>query len=474
MTNGFYGRRRMPIDGPDAGMLTLLGHDLRAAMSDIVGGLRLIDQDGFDPVTRLQMERVRAASETLARLLEDGLSLIIGDDGLSAEGRGAEPGGDFDPGTLLLDRFLYDIEMRWSGRASERGLGFRLTRSDALPEWIAVDRVALERLLSNILSNAMKYTDTGEVRLDVQLQPSGALTLACTDQGPGFSDEALARLFEFKGRPRGNGKPGEGLGMHIARDMTGRLGGTVSVENLAGGGARVTLELPSGSWSAAAPAADPALPSFAGMHLLVAEDNPTNQTIMSQMLARLGATCRIVSDGLEALEVLASERFDIALIDIEMPRLGGIEVIHACRERETSGAPMPLVAVTAYVLRANRDAIYAAGADAILAKPLGSLQHFAAAIENAVRRAHGAGKQASMRAGAQAGPKAGQSAGAKTPPGAGGSPGPASAPGSGVSHRLMRVTMPPAARGSRNSTGRPSTGSSRSPTKRRPIRSCRG
>ncbi len=361
-------------DGP--GRMTLLGHDLRAAVSDIIGGLRLIDHDGLGDATRLQLERVRASGEILARLLEEGLSMMLGEDDFAAT----------HPANLQMGRFLYDVEMRWSGRASEKGLTFRLTRAEDVPEVLTLDRIALERVLANILSNAVKYTDAGTVSLDVRRAGSGALLISVSDQGPGFSAEALARLFEFHGRPDGNVKPGHGLGMHITKHMAGRLGGTISVENLPDLGARVTLELPPDAWTIAAADQIVELPDLRRTKVLVAEDNPTNQTIIGHMLAKMGAQFEVADDGVEALHWLEREDFDLALIDIEMPRLSGIEVIRALRSNDRMHSHMPIIAITAYVLRANRDAIYAAGADAILAKPLAGIDSFGLAIANVLDR----------------------------------------------------------------------------------------
>ncbi|WP_347310570.1 response regulator [Defluviimonas sp. SAOS-178_SWC] len=356
--------------------MTLLGHDLRAAVSDIIGGLRLIDQDGFDDATRLQLERIRASGEILARLLEQGLAMMLGEDDFAAT----------HPANLQMARFLYDIEMRWSGRASEKGLDFKVSRSGDVPQVLTLDRIALERILSNILSNAVKYTDEGTVGLDICMADTGALRITVVDQGPGFSADALTRLFEFKGRPDGTGKPGQGLGMHITKSMAGRLGGTISVENLPTRGARVTLDLPPDTWTIAASEPIVELPDLSRTKVLVAEDNATNQTIIGHMLAKMGAQYEIAEDGVEALHWLERENFDLALIDIEMPRLSGIDVIRALRANDRLHSHMPIIAITAYVLRANRDAIYAAGADAILAKPLAGLETFGMAITNVLNR----------------------------------------------------------------------------------------
>jgi two-component system, OmpR family, aerobic respiration control sensor histidine kinase ArcB len=360
----------------EAAEVTLLGHDLRAAVSDIIGGLRLIDHAGLDEGTQLQLERIRSAGEVLARLLEEGLAAMLGESEMSAG----------HPTNVQMSRFLYDVEMRWAGRAREKGLGFHVSVGSAVPPVVVIERIALERVLANLLSNAIKHTDKGGIDLDVEVAEDGALRFTVSDEGPGFSPAALERLFEYAGRPEGSQKPGHGLGMRISKDMTGRLGGRISVRNGADRGASVTLDLPQGRWLPAAPETEVPLPDLSRVKVLVAEDSPTNQAIIGHMLTKMGAEFEVAEDGVEALHWLEREDFDIALIDIEMPRLNGIDVIRSIRSNDRLHTHMPVVAVTAYVLRANREAIYAAGADAILAKPLAGLEKVGAAINQALTR----------------------------------------------------------------------------------------
>ncbi|PPB81846.1 histidine kinase/DNA gyrase B/HSP90-like ATPase [Albidovulum inexpectatum] len=362
-----------PQSETDARM-ALLGHDLRAAVSDILGGLRLIETDRLEPDMRLQMGRVRSAADTLALLLEDALAALV--DPNDAKSDHAE--------ALRLNTLLRDIEMRWSGRAQEKGLRFVLERDPETPDLVALERIALERILSNLLSNAIKYTDEGAIRLRASVGQDGALVFSVTDDGPGFAKEALQRLFEFGGRPEGAARPGQGLGLHISHRMAQRLGGEITVVNLPDHGACVTLTLPRTAWGMAAAEDVPPLPDLSGLRVLVAEDSATNRLLIERMLAHLGAVSVGVRDGIDALERLERDDFDLALIDIEMPRLNGIEVMRAIRE--SRGARLPIVAITAYVLRANREAIYAAGADAILAKPLGGLDSFGQALARVVGR----------------------------------------------------------------------------------------
>lgn len=133
------------------------------------------------------------------------------------------------------------------------------------------------------------------------------------------------------------------------------------------------------------------LTSLSGVRVLLAEDNPTNQLVASQMLQSLGAAVTVARDGAEALEIIGREEFDVALIDIEMPRLSGLEVIRTIRAAAGPLARLPMVALTAYVMREHRAAIEAAGADGIIAKPILSIEQFGADIRRCMRRRGGPG-----------------------------------------------------------------------------------
>ena len=349
----------------DQAQLTLLSHDIRSAISDVIGGLRLVDLDSLDSTTRLQLERVRTAGEVLARLTEEALSR-------AAESTGAN---EAISSNLQLLRLLQNIRLRWSGRAQEKGLLFEITVQSGVPNLVALDRMAMERILSNLLSNAIKYTDTGKVALKVKMCVGDELCFIVSDEGPGFSDQALERLFQYRGRPEGAKKPGTGLGLHIVKEIVDQLGGELRVEGRTTGGSRITLSLPYTAWhdDSNSEHAD-ILPDLTDIKVLVAEDNETNQLILAQMLDVMGAEYEIARDGVEALNWLERETFDLALIDIDMPRLSGIDVMNTLRSGSTPHKDMPILAITAFVLRGNREAIYRAGANRILAKPIMSIE----------------------------------------------------------------------------------------------------
>lgn len=356
-----------PAPAPDGdAQLTLLGHDLRSAVADLVGGLRLLDLGRLDPDMRSQVERIHATADALALMMNDGLALLL---------------GDAASGTLTsvrLAQLLCDADMRWGGQAREKGMTFTVSVSREVPDLRLPDRVALERALSNTLSNALKYGEGGAVRLDVAMTASGALQISVTDQGPGFSPEAMARIFDFGGRPTGAMKPGQGLGMHITRRMSGRLGGTVIVENRPEGGARVTLELPPERWLTTAPPDISALPDLGGKRVLIVDDTATCRALVAGTLTRMGAACTSAADGAEALDLLArGETFDLMLVDIEMPGRSGLDVI---AEMQGMAHRPPVIALTAHARTAMHDRIRAAGAKGIIVKPLADMQTLGRAV----------------------------------------------------------------------------------------------
>lgn len=355
----------------------LLGHDIRNAVSDILGGLSIADLSPLDAGSGQQLVRVRSAAEQLARLSDEVLALVTGEAGPALD-RGAG---------LRMAPLLEALEARWAAHASEWGLSFRLVCGEDLPAVIGIDRGALERILANLIGNAIKHSGRGEVRLTVTLGAQETLSFCVEDDGPGFSEAALALLFERHGRAPGNDTPGSGLGLHIVHDLAHQIGSQMEVRNRPEGGARICLRLPRVAWAPGVSghmAQD--LPDLTGQCVLVAEDNQTNQLLIRQMLETLGADCDIAPDGQAALELLKRKPFNLALIDIEMPRLSGLDLIRTLRRWDGDAAGLPVLAVTAYVLSANRAEIYEAGADGILAKPIMSLESFGQAIAGVMRK----------------------------------------------------------------------------------------
>lgn len=367
----------------------MLHHDMRSALSDVLNGLDLIDDSALSEDSRLQIDRVRAAAATLGPLIDEALFEVVGETAFSdmlADGARVP----------LLD-LLRSIERRWSGLARAQGLALETDFASDLPILVRLDGRALERILSNLIGNATKYTERGTVTLTVDVRPGGDLRFRVVDDGPGFSDAALARLFEYGGRPGDSGRPGSGMGLHICKSLADGLGGHVEVANGPARGAQISLVLPEAAWRDPVPGGERALPDLGGLRVLVAEDNPTNQAIFRQMLEHMGAVVQIREDGRAAFAALSEGDFDIALVDIEMPEMSGTDLISAVRALPGARGRIPVLAVTAYVLRACREEIYRAGADGIVAKPVESFLAFGESIRALMDRAR-------SRAGRNSGP----------------------------------------------------------------------
>jgi two-component system aerobic respiration control sensor histidine kinase ArcB len=362
---GTVGTGRDP-SGPDAMRLTealqRFGHDMRSAVSDVVGGLRLVDFDRLDPETRAQFERVSAAGDVLASLVESVLLMASGST------RTGHDGASVRVGTLLNH-----WRKRWTGHAMETGVALEVV-VDLDPDLhLKAPQLVVDRIVSNVLGNALDHAAGSDVRLSLRLAETGDMVIEVADGGSGFDPDA--RIVQER--------EGRGLGLKIARDLAADLGCRLTISKGPPlGGAVVQLRLPAHLLEAdgAKGASDADRPDLSDVDILVAEDNPTNRAILKRVFERLGAAPMFASDGAEALEALEHTRFDIALIDIEMPLVSGLEVIRAVRARSDAAAQMPLVALTAYVLRDNREAIYAAGADGIIGKPVASIEEFGRTI----------------------------------------------------------------------------------------------
>lgn len=362
---------------PDAQTVALLGHDLRAALSEVIGGLRLIDAQLLPPEPRGHIARTHAASEALALLLEQALALL----------QDTPLHQTTAPLSLHTEHLLHSLQLRWTARAQEHGLSFQL-EAKHLPAQLALDPALLERILSNLLNNALKYAGAGCISCKLDITPDHNLKITVQDQGKGFAPATLARLYTCNNRDESASKPGTGMGLHIIWQIVGQAGGQISAANHAGGGAEVVVLLPLQPLPAAPPPAMPiASPALLlNRHLLIADDSETGRLLLTQLLTSQGAQVTAAADGLQAIDHLKRSRFDALLVDIEMPQMSGLEVIRHIRSQPGPLARLPILAITAYQLRANKTAILAAGADGLLCKPVLDAQNLAEVLGQVLRR----------------------------------------------------------------------------------------
>ena len=364
---------RSSFASPDAQTVALLGHDLRAALSEVIGGLRLIDADRLPPEPRAHIARTHAASEALALLLEQALALLLE----------TPPNQATLPQGLQTEQLLHSLLLRWTARAEEHGLSFQLD-AKGLPADLALEPAVLERILSNLLNNALKYADAGCIRCQLRITADHQLQIIVQDQGKGFAPATLSRLYTCYNRDETASKPGTGMGLHIVWEIVAQAGGQITAANHAGGGAEVVVHLPLSRPPAPPPPTTPA--PLQNRHLLIADDSETSRLLLTKLLTSQGAQVTAASDGLQALDQLNRTHFDALLVDIEMPQMSGLEVIRHIRSQPGPRARLPILAITAYQLRANKAAILATGADGLLCKPVLDAQNLAEVLGQVLRR----------------------------------------------------------------------------------------
>ncbi|RMF36384.1 MAG: response regulator, partial [Alphaproteobacteria bacterium] len=356
--------------------LDMLLHDLRGLVTGIAGSVALIDSDRLDDETRAHVERIGLSARQLSDLLAAASGLLGTGEELSR--KAAE--------TVDVAGFLREIELVWAPRAAAKDIAIGVDIDAFAPATIMAEKLALTRIFNNVIGNAIKFTDSGKITLRALPNGDGA-AFEIDDTGPGIQPDLMDRLFDPYIRGGQSAEPGSGLGLFIARSLVEEMGGTISARNGSDGGCRIRLEVPGASGGKRAEALDSPedaagadtpgeMPDLAGMRVLLAEDNVTNQIVAQKMLETMNARVMIASDGAEALELLDSDPFDLLLVDIEMPRVSGLDVIRYVRSLEDARARLPVVALTAYAMDEHRNKIAAAGADGLIAKPLLGIEDF--------------------------------------------------------------------------------------------------
>jgi len=313
--------------------LAMLSHDLKSALTGVIGGLKQIETEKLNNIDLKHRDGALASALEASRLLDGILDIE------------AIESGQFELNVEItnLEGFLAEIYRRWTARAEWKNLNLKVFMDGDLPKTVEIDRGRLSRVLGNLLDNAIKYTESGKVELSVHMEDTNKLAFTICDDGVGFSEEALDSLFEFRGRPANSTKPGSGLGLYISQSLLSQMGGEIKICNRNGRGAEAVVivktdivERPLDDENQTASISvfpSTKLPDLSGLSILLAEDNITNQMVVTQMLDAMGAHFEIASDGVEALEKFETHDFDVLLLDIEMPRMSGLDVIRSVRSR---------------------------------------------------------------------------------------------------------------------------------------------
>lgn len=350
-----------------------ISHELRTPMNGIIGMTHLALNTPLNGEQREYLETVQSSSQALLRLLNELLDFSKIEAGkVQLENIGFSP------------RNLIDESVRtFQGICAAKGLALQFQCGPEVPKKVYGDPGRLRQIVTNLISNSVKFTLRGQVTvsLDVVTKPGSKvlLHLIVKDTGPGIPEEKKKLIFEpFEQSDRSTTRKfgGTGLGLSICARLVRLMQGRIWVESQMGVGSSFHCEMEFGlsGMETITPSSDLGIspePKVTPRHILVAEDNAVNQRLLLRLLEKKGHSVRIATNGREALEFFSKERFDLILMDVQMPELDGMEVTARIREAERlKGGKTPIIALTAHAGDSARKEFLDAGMDEFLPKPI--------------------------------------------------------------------------------------------------------
>jgi signal transduction histidine kinase/ActR/RegA family two-component response regulator len=358
--------------------LANMSHEIRTPLNGVLGVAGALARTNLSANQQDMVALIETSAQTLESLVSDILDLAR-----IESGRLEVREETFDMGGLLRE-----VQALFQPQAHEKGVAFLLEVDPLCGGWFRGDPVRLRQILANLLSNAVKFTDAGAVKLSVECadctpgDPSKRpVRLKVTDTGVGFDPAKAQSLFERFNQADGSltrRHGGSGLGLSISRALARRMGGELDATAEPGLGACFTLSLDLSAAEAERPAAAPE-PSLAlvealgrAPRILLAEDHPINRKVVELILGAAGARLFHAADGEAAVRMAAEDRFDLILMDMQMPVMDGLTAIRAIRSRERTEklARTPILTLTANAMAEHGQAAHEAGADGHVTKPV--------------------------------------------------------------------------------------------------------
>jgi signal transduction histidine kinase/DNA-binding response OmpR family regulator len=358
--------------------LAMMSHEIRTPINGVLGTLTLLGDTPLLPEQQGLLEVAVSSADALRILLNDIIDL-----------------SKVEAAHLELEIIGFDLHETvktacefWRPLAESKGLTFYSATSQDVPQYVEGDPARVRQVLNNLLSNAIKFTDRGGIEVNVcsdTNEPAASedevwIRIEVQDTGIGISSDDQQLLFEdFSqvGSTRVGAREGSGLGLAISRELATRMNGSIGVTSAPELGSKFWFRVPLKIGSAPTQEIEerrdfePLVNSRGNApRILVAEDVTTNQIVVKLMLDSFGCRTDIVANGVEAVSAVLNRPYDVVLMDVAMPVLGGVEATQQIRTLDAARASIPIVGLTAFVLAEERDEFAQAGMNFVLGKPV--------------------------------------------------------------------------------------------------------
>ncbi|MBU1821035.1 MAG: response regulator, partial [Bacteroidetes bacterium] len=350
--------------------LSNVSHEIRTPLNAILGFTNWLQKENTNPTVREYVGYIQLASNNLLELINDllDISKIEGNQIL------------VDKGPTSIVQLMESVSILIRQKAAEKGISYHQKFSEDLPQIVLTDKLRLTQILLNICGNAVKFTEKGQVSIEVNTMgplENGVqrIQFIVADTGIGIPQDKQELIFDrfVQASENINSKfGGTGLGLSISRALVGLLDGTLKLESEIGVGSRFIMEFEF-TVSEESVATDPALTPvsstdyLATLHILAAEDNILNQKLLSALFQRVGTQLTIASNGLEAIELLKKETFDLIIMDVQMPIMDGYTAIRQIRN--VLKLDIPIITMTAHAMIGEKEEGARIGANSYISKP---------------------------------------------------------------------------------------------------------